>query len=148
MPVLDLPKSKLTLDRDELLKLGPDDTVVARYRTDQILGLGIEQSRDFGAPLVFAAVFLSLAFVSFRFVEAPGWSWAGTIVCLGVSALSLMSIQCQKLVISTSGGTVRYPVLDLVEEAEGFVVSANSILELGGEDDDKQLVAANDRRSD
>ncbi len=145
MQVLDLPKSRLALHQDEMVKYGPGDTAIARYPTDQIVKIGLEKSREFGPAIVLIGVFASLAFVAYRFVESPGWSWTAVIVCLGICGFALLCIEGRKLVIETAAGTVRYPVADLYEEAEGFVLSANSLLELGGpeevEREGKELVA-------
>lgn len=146
MPVLDLPKTKLALHADEMLKYGPGDVVVARYPTDQIIKIGLEKSKDLGFPCVVTAVFGALAFVSYRFISSPGWSWAAVIVCLGVCGIVMMSIDGRKIVVETTNGTVRYVVAELFEEAEGFVLSANSLLELERpievDDQAKQLVEA------
>lgn len=132
MQVLDLPKSKLSLHRDEMVKYASGDAVVARYPTSGILGIELEKTRQIGFPIVLSAVFLALAFVSYRFVESPGWSWTGVIVSLGICGLVVLSTEGRDLVIETTTGTVRYPVADLFEEAEGFVVSANALLAIGG----------------
>ena len=147
MQVLDLPKSQLALHREEMVKYGPGDVVVARYPVERIVGIGLEKSRELGFPIVLTAVFAALAVVAYRYITSPGWSWTAVIVCLGICGVVLASIEGRKLVIETKNGTVRYPVADLFEEAEGFVVSANAMLELGGmerigAEDEKPLVAS------
>jgi hypothetical protein len=147
MQVLDLPKSRIALHRDEMVKYGPGETAIARYPTDQIRRIGLERSRELGAAIVIIGVFVSLAYVAHRYVASPGWSWTAVIVCLGICGFAFLGIEGRKLVIETPGGTVRYPVADLFEEAEGFVVSANALLALsdeecaGAESAEKQLVS-------
>jgi hypothetical protein len=130
MQILDLPKSKLRLDTDELVKCGPGDSVVARYPTEHIVRIGLEKTQEYGTAFVLIAIFASLAFVSNQYVESAGWSWTGVIVCLGICGLVLTGIEGRSLVIETTGGVVQYPVADLFEEAEGFVLSANALLGL------------------
>lgn len=146
MQVLDLPKSKLALHQDELVKYGPGETAVARYPTERIVHIGLERTRELGMPLLLVSVFLALAYVAHVFVASPAWSWTGVIVCLGICGLVLLGIEGRNLVIETTIGTVRYQVADLFEEAEGFVLSANALLELesqeSSEDEEKQLVAS------
>jgi hypothetical protein len=132
MPILELPKSKLVLHADELLKYGPDETVMARYRTDRIVRLGLEKSREYGFGILLVTVFAALAYVAHRFITSPGWSWTVVIGCLGVCGLAVLSIEGRRLVIETADGTVRYPVVDAFEDAEGFVLSASAALGLGG----------------
>ena len=148
MQVLDLPKSRIALHRDEMVKYGPGDTAIARYPTDQIVSVELEKTRELGGAGVIIAIFASLAFVAHRYVTSPGWAWTAVIACLGICAFAVLGIEGRRLVIETSGGTARYPVADLFEEAEGFVVSANTLLALGAEQgsetevEDKELVAA------
>ncbi len=144
MQVLDLPKSKLALHRDEMVKYGLGDTVVARYPTEQITRIGLEKSRDLGFPILMISVFAALAFVSHQYIASPGWSWTAVIACLGVCGIFVMSIEGRRIMIETTTGTIRCAVADLFEEAEGFVISANSMLELENlekmENEDKPLV--------
>ena len=44
MQILELPKSKLRLDSEELVKSGPGDAVVARYPTDHIERIALEKT--------------------------------------------------------------------------------------------------------
>ena len=117
---------------------------MARYPTQGIVRLGLEKSRELGVPFVLVSVFLALAYVAHEFVSSPGWSWTAVVVCLGICAVMIMSIEGRRIVIETTSGTVRYPVADLFEEAEGFVLSANALLELASleqdESDAKELV--------
>jgi len=130
MQVLDLPKSKLTLYTDELVKRGPGDSVVARYPTDRIVRIGLETSQEYATAFVLFTTFAALAFVSHQYISSPGWSWTAVILCLGICAIVIMGIEGRRLVIETTGGAARYPVADLFEEAEGFVLSANALLGL------------------
>jgi hypothetical protein len=144
MQVLDLPKSGISLHREEMLKYGPEDAVVARYPTERIVRIGLETTRELGMPIVLISVFVALAYVAHAFVASPGLAWTGVIVCLGVCGIVLLSIEGRRIVIETTNGTVAYPVQDLFEEAEGFVLSANSLLELDAEtrSDGERLLAA------
>jgi hypothetical protein len=132
MQMLELPKSKLRLDSEELVKSGPGDAVVARYPTDHIKRIGLEKTHEYGTAFLLIAVFASLAFVSNQYVESAAWSWVGVIVCLGICGLVISGIEGRSVVIETTGGTTQYPVADLFEEAEGFVLSANALLGLEG----------------
>ena len=134
MPLLELPKSKLVLGTDELVKYGAGETVMARYPSERILRLRLEKSREYGFGFLLIGVFLALAFVAHRFIGSPGWSWAAVIVCLGIAGLGALSIEGRKIVIETADGTISYPVLDQYEDAEGFALSANSALGLAGEE--------------
>ena len=64
MQILDLPKSKLRLDTDELVKGGAGDSVVARYPTEHIVRIRLEKTQEYGTALVLIAIFMALAFVS------------------------------------------------------------------------------------
>jgi hypothetical protein len=132
MQILELPKSKLRLDSEELVKSGPGDAVVARYPTDHIERIALEKTHEYGTAFLLVAVFASLAFVSNQYVESAAWSWTGVIVCLGICGLVVSGIEGRNVVIETTGGTTQYPVADLFEEAEGFVLSANTLLGLDG----------------
>ena len=134
MQILDLPKSKIALRRDEIVKYGPGETTIARFPTTEIARIGLEKSREFAFPAILVGVFASLACVARVYIQDPGWSWTAVIVCAGICAFALLAIEGRKLVIETPSGTVRYPVADVWEEAQGFVVSANTLLKSGGLD--------------
>lgn len=146
MPILELPKSKLVLHANELLKYGPGETVMARHRTDRIVRIGLEKSRQYGFGILLVSVFVALGYVAHRFISSPGWSWTVVIGCIGVCGLGVLSIEGRRVVIETADGTVRYPVMDAFEDAEGFVLSASAALGLegaGGLDlEEKDLISA------
>jgi len=129
--ILTLPKSQLSLRDDELIKSGPDDVVVARFPTSQIARIGIEKTRAYGAAMGFIAVLVALAAVAHVYIASPGWSWLAIIACAAGSGCVLLGIEGRELVIETTNGEARYPVIDLFDEAEGFVLSANGLLGLG-----------------
>ena len=88
MPIPDLPGSNLALDRDELVKYGPNDNGSGAVSHRPVHGNPNREIEGVGIPVVLVSVFASLAFVSYRFIESPGWSWAATIPhLLGVCAL-------------------------------------------------------------
>jgi len=130
MQILDLPKSKLSLRSDELVKYGPGEAVVARFPTEHIVRIELEKSQEYTTAIILLAVFGALGFVSHQFVSSPGWSWAGVIACAGVCGFVLLGVEGRQLVVETTGGATRYPIVDLFEEAEGFVLSANALLGL------------------
>lgn len=130
MQHLTLPRTRLTLRDGELVKTGDDDVVVARFPTDRIARLSLEKTHAFGTACAVVAVLGALALVARLHVESPAWSWAAIIVCAAGCALVLLGIEGRELVIKTRSGEARYPVMDVFEEAEGFVLSANGLLGL------------------
>lgn len=154
MQTLDLPKSKIAIRNDELVKYGTEDVVVARHPTEHIVRIELEKVQEFATAAFLIAVLGALAFVCHHFVSSPGWSWAGVIVCVGACGFVILGIEGRQLVVETTGGTTRYPIADLFEEAEGFVLSANAMLGLASfagsgsqgierdERDEKKLISA------
>ena len=131
MQLLTLPKSQLTLREGELIKSGPDDVVVARFPTEQISRLGLEPTRSYGAAFGIVLVLLALAMLAHLHIASPGWSALAILACLAGCACVVLGIEGRELVIETANGEARYPISDLFDEAEGFVLSANGLLGLG-----------------
>jgi hypothetical protein len=145
MQILELPKSKLALHDEELIKLGSNDSVLARHPTTGIVALRLEKTQQYAFATLILSVFTGLALVAYRYVASPGWSWTAIIVCLGICGFTFFGIEGRQLVVETTSGTVRYPLADLFEEAEGFVLSANSLLQLEREEsEDKDLISSDE----
>ena len=93
-----------------------------------------ETTKDYAFALLVLVVFGSLACVSKIYITQPGLSWTATIICAGLSLFGLVMIQGRRVVVKTTDGSVAYPVNDLYEEAEGFVISVRQQLRLLGQD--------------
>lgn len=128
MSELSLPKTKLFLRDDRLEKLSADDEVVGSYPLETIQRLRIEETRDWPFPILVVGLFLALAIISKNFLPSPGWSWFVAIIFLGFSGFGTLMIFGHRLVIETADGSVGYAFSDTNEEAEGFVLSVNQML--------------------
>lgn len=120
---LDLPKTKLAVLEDSLIKTGKSDTLVAELPFAEITNIYVEKTADYLLPVIVIVFFTGLAAISVVYVPFAGLKWVGALICLCFAAFaSVMSSGC-KIVIETKDGSVGYPVLDLPEEADGFVIS-------------------------
>lgn len=128
MDDLYLPKTGVKLSDEVIRKLGKGDVVIASFSLDSIQDIRCEETADYPFPLVLMAVFVALAVVARQYISSPGLGWATAIVCAGIALFSVLGIYGRKIVLETDTGTVAYPVVDTVEEAEGFVISVRQRL--------------------
>lgn len=128
MTELNLSKTKLTYRNGILTKEGGSGATNATFDAKDIKSVRVEETAEYGFPLVIGAVFAGLATVSKLYVSSPGWSWTGTIICLGVVFFSMLMVKGRKIVVETKDGSVGFQVNDQFEEADGFVLSLRNAL--------------------
>jgi hypothetical protein len=134
MPRIELPKTNLRLQGQDLLKYSHPEALVGSFPLSQIVDVRLERHTEFFG-LIAAGMFAALAAVAKAYIPWPGVAWAATIVALAAALLCTLIVSGRKIVIETKDGLVSYIVADAFEEAEGFVVSLRQILRTGKLDD-------------
>jgi hypothetical protein len=136
---LQLPKTKLMVRDETLTKTGKNDEVLAEFQLTDITNVRVEKTVEYSFPAVIISVLVSLAVVCKLYVPIAGLAWAGTIVCLGIAGLIMLSVHGRKFVIETQNGVVGYPVTDTFEDADGFVLSLRQKLQFAETDERPQV---------
>lgn len=124
-----LPKTKIYFKDGYLTKQGSNDSIVASFSAQDILGIRIESRKEYGPALFVGVVSISFAVVSKIYIASPGWSWVATIAWLTLTAVTFFMINTRNLVIETKSGKAEYPIKDNLEEAESFVLAMQHIID-------------------
>lgn len=123
MNEISLPRTRLFLEDGVLKKMSNTGAVISSFPLEDIHEVKVIEKMDFAVPLVIIIPSVALAFVCKIFINNPGWSWTGAIVCVAVAGFGFLTAKCIYIEVATKNGSVRYPVSDQVEEANGFVMT-------------------------
>ncbi len=127
---LELPKSGLLVREGTLCKRAKNGALVGRHNLSQIQSIEIGWEVN-PAGIVFAVLCLGLVFVAWYLIGSSAWRWAAIVVLASATLMSALCVLSYVINIRFPDGQVRYPMLDLTGDGEGFVASVRELASAG-----------------
>ena len=127
--VLTLPKSRISVSSEEVLKCSPTGEVIARHKLSSLTGATVKKYFD-PFSIVFGIAGAALIYFPSQHVESEMLRWIliaiGVVLCI----LSIFGCYASKLVLVSRDGEIVYSTADDPEQIQGFAASlADMILE-------------------
>lgn len=120
---MNLSKSKLHFEDDELKRMDGSGNVISTFKAEDIHEVQMKTTYELAGPLFVMIPSLAAAYACKLHVPHPGWSWAGVILFGTLAFLGLVIAKAHYIVVTTRLGKVEYPVMDPIEDANGFVIA-------------------------
>ena len=121
-PRIQLPKSRLFVENNDLIKRSGKGQVIARHGLATIRDVTIVKRFEPNS-LVFAAMLLGVAVVAKVYIPLLMLSWVIAILCAMVGIFVLASPFKSQLLIDAREGVAHYDAFETSEEVSGFVLS-------------------------
>jgi hypothetical protein len=125
--LMSLPKTRLTLIGNELIKKSPKGDVVSRHTLDTIKDVQTIKKND---PICAAIIGISglLAIITKFFIPSILWSWIAFIFFSVLSLFGLLAMQKYQIKIIFNDSEIAFDILDQPDEGVGFASSLKNML--------------------
>lgn len=132
-----LPKTGLSLEGDRLIKVSSKGEVMGRFALSELHDIQAISTID-SFSLVFAVVTFIAAVACKILIESLFWGWLLFILLGCVSLIFSFAVKRPQILLVFQEGEVRYDVLDLLQEARGFVITVRERRKLDAPADSEQ----------